>query len=84
MYRQWDYDYAAFGSECKRMRKYHNLTQDALAERARCSRATVWKLENGGYCNPRTMVAVSAILGVDMMKYNIIRESEEERTRSKM
>ena len=84
MYRQWDYDYDAFGKAIRTARRAKDMIQDEVADLVGCSRATIWKMEHGGYCNPLTMFKVSSLLEVDFMQFNIIPQSEEQRTREDM
>lgn len=84
MYRQWDYDYQAFGKAIRVARKVRDLTQDQVADTIGVARATIWKMEHGGYCNPLFMFKVSRLLDVDFMQFNIIPESEEQMTRQQM
>lgn len=84
MYRQWDYDYQAFGKAIRIARKVRELTQDQVADEIAVARSTIWKMEHGGFCNPLTMFKVSKFLDVDFMEFNIIRDSEEDRTREQM
>lgn len=71
MYRQWFYDYKAFGKALKLARVEKDLTQEAVALAVGCSRSTYWKMERGGYCNPQTMANVCQYLGVDLMRFNV-------------
>lgn len=72
MYRQWDYDYKAFGKAIRLARRTRELTQDDIASSIGVSRSTVWKMENGGYCSPLSMFKISKLLDVDFMAFNII------------
>lgn len=72
MYRQWDYDYKAFGKAIRLARRTRELTQDDIANSIGVSRSTVWKMENGGYCSPLSMFKISKLLDVDFMAFNII------------
>lgn len=84
MYRQWDYDYQAFGKAIRTARRAVEMTQDDVAHTIGCARATIWKMEHGGFCNPLTMFKVSSLLNVDFMAYNIIPHTEEQMTRREM
>lgn len=70
MYRQWHYDYDAFGKALKLARVAKDLRQEDIALQCKCSRSTYWKMEHGGYCNIHIMARVSDLLGVDMMSFN--------------
>lgn len=70
MFRQWDYDYDAFGAAVKEARKKKNLTQRAVARTCACARSTIWRMENGAAVNPVTMVRACEQLEVDLMLYN--------------
>lgn len=74
MYRQWDYDYKAFGKAIRLARRTRELTQDDIASSIGVSRSTIWKMENGGYCSPLAMFKISKLLDVDFMAYNIINQ----------
>lgn len=84
MYRQWDYDYKSFGKAIRTARRAKDLTQDDVADAIGVARATVWKMEHGGYCNPLSMFKISNLLEVDFMKFNIIPSTEEQMTRPEM
>ena len=84
MYRQWDYDYKAFGEALRVARIIKRMRQDDVADAIGVARSTVWKMEHGGYCSPLTMFKASDLLGVDYMKYNIRPAAEEQRTREEM
>lgn len=70
MYRQWYYDYNAFGKALKLARVAKDLRQDDVAKQCGCSRSTYWKMEHGGYCDIQIMARVSALLDVDMLSFN--------------
>jgi DNA-binding XRE family transcriptional regulator len=72
MYKQADFDYVGFGSECRKQRKYNEYTQDYIAQQVGVVRSTIYMLEHGRATNIRTMMAVAKILNVDLMKYNTI------------
>lgn len=84
MYRQWDYDYKAFGQAIRKARRIADMTQDDVAHKIGIARSTVWKMEQGGYCSPLSMFKISALLGVDFMSFNIIPTSEVDMTRPEM
>ena len=84
MYRQWDYDYNAFGAAIRLSRRSRDLTQDEVAQTIGCARSTIWKMENGGYCSPLIMFKISEFLGVDFMQFNVRPESEEQMIRGEM
>lgn len=84
MYRQWDYDYNAFGAAIRLARRSRDLTQDEVAQTIGCARSTIWKMENGGYCSPLIMFKISEYLDVDFMQFNVRPESEEQMIRGEM
>lgn len=84
MFRQWDYDYQAFGKAIRQARRVQDLTQAQVAAVCGFSKATVWKMEHGGYCSPLFMFKISKLLDVDFMQFNIIPETEEQMTRQEM
>ena len=84
MYRQWDYDYSAFGKAIRLARRTRELTQGQVAEEIGVARSTIWKMEQGGFCSPLTMFKVSQLLGVDFMQFNVIVDTEEQRIREEM
>lgn len=70
MFKQWDYDYNAFGAAIRAARKKKNLTQRTVSRICACARSTVWRMEMGAAVNPATMVRACELLDVDLMKYN--------------
>ena len=84
MYRQWDYNYSAFGTALKLARHLKHLTQREVSQYCRCARSTVWRMENGASCNPQTMVKACELLDVDLMLYNEEPGTEEQRKRQEL
>lgn len=70
MFKQWDYDYDAYGAAIRAARKNKNLTQRAVARTCACARSTIWRMEMGAAVNPLTMVRACKLLDVDLMQFN--------------
>lgn len=81
MYRQWDFDYNSYGEAVRVARVSIRMTQKDVAKQVGCGRTTIYKMEHGGYCDPRIMYRVCELLGVDLMTYNIVRTSEDDKKR---
>ena len=48
----------------KELRIDEGLSQRALAQRARLSQTSIWKIERGGGANPATLKKLADVLGV--------------------